>query len=287
MLSVIVPAYNEAAIIERSLGALLRQKDAGDYEVIVAANGCTDDTVGKARAMAPLAEASGARLTVLDLPAPGKIGALNAGDEAASGGDRIYCDADLVVSDNLVAATRAALAASSPNAEPRFVSYRLVVAPSRSAVTRAYGRMWSRLPLLRQEPHGIALYGLNAAAVEARGPYPDIVADDHFARLSFPPEARQRLDEVTYAFVLPEGLRELVAVRTRWSRGNDELSRLRPDLLANEFTEGRYEGFGREMLRDPLGALAFVAVWAAGKAEGRRTLARGNKTWERAAQSRG
>ena len=282
MLSVIVPAYNEAAIIEASLGALLRQREAGPYEVIVAANGCTDDTVAKARALAPVAEASAARLRVLDIPAPGKIGALNAGDEAASGDMRIYCDADLVVSDNLVAATKAAL----DGPEPRFVSYRLEVAPSRSGVTRAYGRMWSRLPLLTREPHGIALYGVNAAGVAQRGPYPDIVADDHFARLSFPPAARRRLDEVTYSFVLPEGLRELISVRTRWSRGNEELARLRPDLLANEFSEGRYEGFGRAMLRDPVGALAFVAVWAAGKVEGRRTLAQGNKTWERAAQSR-
>lgn len=281
-LSVIVPAYDEAGIIERSLRALLTQADAPPYEVVVAANGCSDDTVARAEALRPLAEARGVGLTVLDIETPGKIGALNRADAVARGPARVYCDADLVVTDNLVAETARALKAP----EPLYVSYRLEVAPSRSRVTRAYGRMWRRLPLLDREPHGIALYGLNAAGARQRGPYPDIVADDHFARLSFAPGQRRRLDAVAYEFVLPEGLGELVQVRTRWSRGNEELARARPDLLANEFTAGRYDGFGRALARDPVGALAFVGVWAVGKVQGRRTLASGNKVWERAAQSR-
>ena len=277
-----MPAYNEAAIIERSLTALLTQKEARGYEVLVAANGCHDDTVVRARALAPLAEARGVALRVLDLPEPGKVGALNAGDAAARFADRIYCDADLIVSDNLIGETARALATP----EPRFVSYRLEVARSRSLLTRAYGRMWRKLPLLEREPHGIALYALNAAGVARRGAYPQIVADDNFARLSFAPEERVRLDAVSYTFVLPEGLSELVSVRTRWSRGNEELSRLHPDLLSNETKGARYDGFGQKMLRAPLDAGVFALIYALGKLRGLREMRHGNAKWERAEASR-
>ena len=282
MVSIIVPAFNEAQIIERSLAALLRQEDAGPYEVLLAANGCRDDTVPLARAMMPEAARRNVRLDVLDLPEPGKIGALNAGDAAATYDERIYCDADLIVSDNLVSETRRSLAVEAP----RFVSYRLEVAPSRSAVTRAYGRMWRQLPLLEREPHGIALYGLNAAGVARRGAYPQIVADDNFVRLNFKPAERVRLDAVSYEFVLPEGFSELVAVRTRWSRGNDELARVRPDLLANETEGPRYEGFGPKMLAAPLDAAVFTGVFVLGKLRGKRDARHGNAKWERAEASR-
>ena len=277
-----MPAFNEAQIIERSLTALLRQEDAGPFEVVVAANGCRDDTVALARALAPEAERRGVALSVLDIPEPGKVGALNRGDAAARYPDRIYCDADLIVSDNLVSETRRGLATDAP----RFVSYRLEVARSRSALSRAYGRMWRQLPLLEREPHGIALYGVNAAGVARRGPYPQIVADDNFARLSFAPEERVRLDAVAYEFVLPEGLSELVSVRTRWSRGNEELASVRPDLLANETDGPRYDGFAPKMLAAPFDAAVFTGVYALGKLRGMRDARLGNAKWERAEASR-
>ena len=42
--SVIVPAYNEAAYLERALDSLLHQDYDGEYEVIVVDNNSSDDT---------------------------------------------------------------------------------------------------------------------------------------------------------------------------------------------------------------------------------------------------
>ena len=49
MISVIIPANNEAGFIGPCLDALLAQDTTRAAEVIVAANGCTDDTVAIAQ----------------------------------------------------------------------------------------------------------------------------------------------------------------------------------------------------------------------------------------------
>ncbi len=54
------PAHNEAAVIERCLGAILADAPPGTPEIIVVCNGCTDDTAARARKF-------GAGVTVIEL----------------------------------------------------------------------------------------------------------------------------------------------------------------------------------------------------------------------------
>jgi len=51
-LSIIIPARNEASVIENTLRSLLASKLDRPMQVIVVANGCTDDTADRARAIA-------------------------------------------------------------------------------------------------------------------------------------------------------------------------------------------------------------------------------------------
>jgi glycosyltransferase involved in cell wall biosynthesis len=282
MISVIVPACNEADVIAAGLDALLGQKTDLPYEVILVANGCTDDTAAIARAMAA-AQPQDRALHVIETPTGSKTNALNLGDAAARFALRLYCDADILVSDSLVARATTVL---SGIAMPVYAAFPLALAPSRSLVTRAYGRMWLRLPLLDRMPHGIGCYATNAAGLARRGPYPAIVADDYFARLSFTPDQRIRIKGTSYRFALPDGIDELLAVRSRWSRGHAELAKLRPDLLANEDSGDRYEGFGRQALRHPIDAALFAFVYAYGKVRGKGSLSVGNSVWERANRAR-
>ena len=74
--SVILAAHNEAAVIEGTIRSVLRQKVDGELQVIVVANGCSDDTAGKARGFGDAVE-------VIETLVGNKIDAINLGDRAA------------------------------------------------------------------------------------------------------------------------------------------------------------------------------------------------------------
>jgi glycosyltransferase involved in cell wall biosynthesis len=95
MISFIVPAYNEEALIGRTLDALnsAAQSIGEPFEIIVADDASSDRT-------AAIAEARGARLTRVNLR---QIAATrNAGARAAIGDKLIFVDADTVVSEQVV-----------------------------------------------------------------------------------------------------------------------------------------------------------------------------------------
>ena len=86
MTSIIIPAHNEGARLGANLTLLTEGMSPGEFEIIVVANGCTDNTVDIAKSIPGV--------FVIELEEPGKAGALRAGDEAAQRLARIYLDAD-------------------------------------------------------------------------------------------------------------------------------------------------------------------------------------------------
>jgi biofilm PGA synthesis N-glycosyltransferase PgaC len=102
--SVIVPAYNEEAVIVSALRSLL-ELDYPAYEVIVVDDGSTDGTATQAAALA--GDYGRARVRVVTRPNGGKASALNAG-MALARSDYVLCmDADSRLSrDSLRAAMR-------------------------------------------------------------------------------------------------------------------------------------------------------------------------------------
>ena len=88
--TILVPAYNEEAVIARGLGLIAAGAGPGEFQVIVICNACHDRTADVARATMPEVE-------VIETAEPGKTNALNLGHRVARAPVRIYLDADLDV----------------------------------------------------------------------------------------------------------------------------------------------------------------------------------------------
>lgn len=256
-LSVIIPASNEEAWIGRCLAALLSSDPVpGGAEAIVVANGCRDATAQVARGFAGQAEAAGWGLAVIEREEGSKPGALNAGDAAARGRLRAYLDADCVVAPGVMAALAAALHGEAP----RYAGATPVVPRARSALTRAYGRFWQRLPFARSVAPGYGLFAVNAAGRARWAEFPRLISDDTFVRLQFQPEERVQVED-RYDWPMAEGFAALVKVRRRQDAGMAEIAALHPALLAREGKARLTPGaVARLALADPLGFLAYAAV---------------------------
>jgi len=257
-LSVIIPANNESDYIRPCLDALVAQQGLPPcrVQIVVAANGCTDDTVAIAGSYEQGVSARGWTLTVLDLPQGGKVGALNRADAAATGEMRVYLDADVVMSPPLLADLITALDTSAP----RYASGRLVVARAASAITRAYARVWVRVPFMTEGVPGAGLFAVNAAGRARWGDFPSIISDDTFVRLNFAPAERVGV-RASYVWPMVEGFSNLVRVRRRQDVGVDEVARLYPDLMRND-DKPRF-GLSRLLriaLSDPAGFAVYAAV---------------------------
>jgi glycosyltransferase involved in cell wall biosynthesis len=256
-LSVIIPAHDEEAWIDRCLSALLAQEgETGRVEVLVVANACRDRTIPIAETYVPKAIARGWELRVLNLAQGGKILALNAGDRAARAASRIYLDADIACDPPLLAQLRAALAVPAPI----YATGTLQVAPARSWVTRAYASVWRRLPFVRGGAVGAGLFAVNSAGRARWDAFPPVISDDTFVRLNFAPDERVEVP-ARYHWPMVEGFANLVRVRRRQDAGVAELRHLYPALFANEAKAPLTKGdLLRLAARVPVGLLVYILV---------------------------
>ena len=256
MISVIIPAHNEAALIAGGLTALLASDPvAVQVEVIVVANGCTDATATIAQGFADPARAKGWGFTVLDLPGLGKPGALNAGDGAAAYPARVYLDADVTLSPGVLAGLWAAL--DRPDAA--YASGRVRIT-GQGATARRYARLWSRVPFMARGVPGCGLFAVNGPGRARWQDFPPIISDDTYVRLQFTPQERH-LVEAPYDWPIAEGFAALTRVRRRQDAGVAEIARRYPACLAND--DKLPLGLGGKLalaLHDPLGFLTYTGV---------------------------
>lgn len=98
--SIVIPTRNHAVSLGRTLDALTRQAgDAGQFEVIVVANDCTDGTAALVRERRTLYP-----LRLLERAEPGIAAARNAGAAAAAGKLLVFLDDDVEACPEFVAA---------------------------------------------------------------------------------------------------------------------------------------------------------------------------------------
>ena len=251
----LIPAHDEAAYLPACLDALLTSQ-AEAVEVIVIANGCSDDTAEIARGYAAEVEAKGWRLKVLDLVEGGKLKAWNAGEAVAHGDVLIYLDADVVVSPQVIAQITDVLSTD----QPRYAGGRAnVTVTGDDALTRHYTRFWLTTPFMTHGAPGFGIFAMNRQGRARWGAWPDIISDDTYARLNFLPEERHSVP-ATYDWPMIEGFTRLVQVRRRQDIGVAEIEARFPELMVNDDLHDHTEPVWKRALNDPIAFIAFAAV---------------------------
>jgi len=230
-IGIIIPAHNEERALAGCLQALAAQDYDGEVEVIVAANGCTDDTAAVARNSAPSMPA-GWTVTVVEQEAAGKSAALNVADARLEAELRVYLDADIVLDPAAIGELAAALSVSGPYlAQPRLVPARTA---KKAFAVSSFVRVWSSLPYVRNEVLGVGCYAVNAEGRALWGDFPHFGADDTFVRLRFGSDQKRVVKSATMTVFFPISLTELVRVRARWCRLGREVRRAEETLPESE-----------------------------------------------------
>jgi glycosyltransferase involved in cell wall biosynthesis len=259
--TVIIPAHNESQAIRVTLHHLMQQQFDGRLRIVVVPNGCSDDTAEVARSFQPEAHQRNIELLVRELEEGCKPKALNEGDsEAIPDSIRIYLDADIRLSPNAIAAVAREL---SPGTGTHLCAPRIQVARPRSWVSRAYVKVWRGVPYISDDVI-CGFYGVSAEGRRRWGKFPTIIADDKFARMHFARAERKVAADATMTIQYPEGIRDLIQCRTRWTRGNIELSMVYPELWKRD--EGRLKRTIPYMLLRPslwpsVPVFALVYLW--------------------------
>jgi GT2 family glycosyltransferase len=210
--AVIVPAYNEAAVIKRTLGPLSRAAVDGFIEVVVVCNGCTDDTAGVARSV------PGVR--VVELEQGSKPAALNAGDQAATIWPRLYLDADIQISAAAVVAvldrlSRGDVLVARPDSAYDF--------DGASALVRSYYRARRRIPQHKLAMWGAGAYGLSAKGHQRIGVFPTVTDDDLYVDTRFDAHEKAVVPTEPSVVKTPTDTKNLLAILRRGHRGSTEL----------------------------------------------------------------
>ncbi|MDI9629377.1 MAG: glycosyltransferase [Acidobacteriota bacterium] len=208
MTSVIIAAHNEESLIGATLDALLADSADDTPAIIVVPNGCTDSTAEVARQR---------HVRVVEVAAPGKAAALNAGDQEADSFPRIYLDADIIVPPGGVRTLVDALAATGALVA---VPARRLVVQGRPWPVRAYFTINERLPVFQ-----LGLFGRGLVAISEKGRsrfdrFPLVVADDLFLDSLYTDDERVVVPEVEVLVETPHTTRALVRRLIRVRRGN-------------------------------------------------------------------
>ncbi len=155
-----------------------------------------------------------------------------------------------------------------------------------SLAVRAYYRVWTRLPYVREGMIGVGVYALSEDGRRRFEAFPDVIADDGYVRTLFGPSERVRVEDAPVRVYAPERLSDLVRIKTRSRLGRYELGQRFPDLVARERTTKSYRNaVGTIVVRPWLwpAAIVYAAVVAPVAPAGQQAARRPSTSyvWER------
>jgi hypothetical protein len=278
MVSIVIPAHNEEHVIGRLLGQLVPSRDACDFDIVVVANGCTDNTAKVAEAFAPV-------VRVFSIPIASKRQALAVGNRVAKGFPRLYVDADVELRAEDARLLAGALNRAATLAAAPMCAHSMT---GRTRAVRWYYDIWKRLPEVQRGLFGRGVVGVSAAGYVRIAALPPLLADDLAASLMFSAEERVVVTNAWVTVHPPCTLADLLRARTRAVMGADQIEQAEDAPRSTART--RPTDLLRIACRDPRLAprvMLFMAVALLARRRSRRVVAHsGYSAWLRDNSSR-
>ncbi len=245
-LGLVIPIHNGEPRLDATLTNLAQQAiETIELQVVAVINATTDGSETTARGHESAFAARGIDYRVIAADA-GRAAALNAAEHVLAPSHRVYLDQDVLLGPGSLAALVDAL---DDDTSCEFVVPQLILPDLRSRLSLQYYRALTALPYASRAPISMGVYGVSHHGRQRWGAFPAIHSDDKFARLHFAPSERSLVRRATYSVALPDGPREIIRARTRYTRGNRELARTFPDLARRD--DIRTSGLWSDLLSRP------------------------------------
>jgi len=215
MATVIIPAHNEAGVIEACLESIINQAEIDN--IIVACNGCTDNTADIVRKQYP-------SIHCLDISTPSKVNALNEAEtfarELGLTFPVYYIDADTRLSENCVQRVNQyletndiLLAAPTP----------IINTSHSSWIVKTYYKVWVNLPYIKEGVIATCSYIITEEGRNRFEKFPDVINDDGFIRCNFWNREISNVPGAEIYIRAPRDLYSLIKIKTRARLGNMQL----------------------------------------------------------------
>jgi glycosyltransferase involved in cell wall biosynthesis len=248
VVSIVVPAHNEEAVIAGNLRRLLAGAAPGEFDVIVVANACTDRT-------AALAKQAGVR--VVETPVPGKPNALRQGDEACRTFPRIYLDADVELD---AVSARALVAACGRPGVLACAPVPTMDLSGAGRLVRRVHRVHERLVAPNRALAGVGAYALTDAGHARVFPMPDVISDDGLVHASFTPKERVVVGEARTLVRPARTVSAYLNRRVRVRLGNRQLAALGKTMPGDRLKLGNLLTLPRDSDVSVLDCACYLAI---------------------------
>ncbi len=233
MLSIIIPAYNEASVITRTLNSILSDGSLSHTQIVVVCNACHDDTARVVerftRENKAQLESKNSELLIVETEIASKTNAINLGQSHAIHSQRILLDADILVSGtDLLTLCNEMRQQGALIASPRLVfNYK-----NSGFWVRHYYRVAS-ISTYNRFLRISNVIALSEQATKRLGTLPQIIADDDYIRRQFADTEKVVVDKCHFEFICPTDLASLLKALTRVRIGNIQLNSMQPgDVIA-------------------------------------------------------
>jgi hypothetical protein len=278
MTTVVIPAHNEGRVIGRLLGQLVPITPPGDLNILVVANGCTDDT-------AEVAAAFGSDVQVISIPVASKYEALITAARAVTDFPLIYVDADVELRATDVQALAAALRRPGIHAA---APERVLDLAGRPRAIRWYYDIWNRLPEAQSGLWGRGVIAVDECGQQRVAALPPLLGDDLAASLLFEPHERAIVTSARVIVHPSRTFADLLRRRIRTTTGIAQLEQTESAPASTARTQVHHlTAIARREPRMLPRVAFFLAVAVLARLKARHAIASGDfTTWLRDESSR-